>query len=106
MSGDGSDASPVAGPEPTGPDGEAREARLKRLRMRSWRRGIKEMDLILGPYADAFLDTLGDDELALYDTLLSENDQDLYAWVTGRQTAPLTHMPMISRIAAHAGARR
>ena len=44
---------------------ETPEARLKRLRMRSWRRGTKEMDLILGPWADARLPAMADDELTL-----------------------------------------
>lgn len=96
---------PEPAPEPVGDAAEAAEARLKRLRMRSWRRGIKEMDLILGPYADQCLHTLEADEVRLYDALLSENDQDLYAWVTGRASPPLAHAPMIARIAAHAGAR-
>ena len=45
----------------------ASEDRLKRMRMRSWRRGTKEMDLILGPYADARLSGLSVPELDLYD---------------------------------------
>ena len=81
---------------------ESAEARLRRLRMRSWRRGIKEMDLILGRFADAALAGLTDDELALYDRLLSENDQDLYDWVAGRRTAPFAYLPLVARIAAHA----
>jgi antitoxin CptB len=84
---------------------ETPENRLKRLRLRSWRRGIKEMDLILGRFADETLERMTEDELALYDSLLSENDQDLYAWVTGRETAPLALLPLVSRIAAHAAAR-
>lgn len=55
--------------------------------MRAWRRGTKEMDLILGGYADRNLETLGADELALLEDLMEENDQDLYAWISG-QTAP------------------
>ncbi|MEZ5911855.1 MAG: succinate dehydrogenase assembly factor 2 [Paracoccaceae bacterium] len=51
--------------------------------MRSWRRGTKEMDLILGPFADARLATMGSAELELYDRLLLQNDQDLYPWITG-----------------------
>lgn len=67
---------------------EPRETRLKRLRMRSMRRGIKEMDIILSRYAADRLDRLNEAELDLYDDLLSENDQDLYQWVTGRTRAP------------------
>ena len=69
------------------PSGETHENRLKRLSMRSMRRGIKEMDIILSRYADAKLAAMSDDELTEYDALLSENDQDLYQWVSG-QVAP------------------
>lgn len=74
------------------------EARLKRLRMRSWRRGMKEMDLILGPFADGPLAGLSEDELDLYERLLEENDQDLYLWVTGAYAAPEALVPMLDTI--------
>lgn len=87
-------------------DMSAQEARLKKLRMRSWRRGMKEMDLILGPYADAQLDAFPPEELDAYEALLDENDQDLYLWVTGADTCPQSLAPMITRIAAAAGLNR
>ena len=77
---------------------ETREHRLKRLRMRSMRRGIKEMDLILSAWADARLDGMDEAELALYDRLLEENDQDLYAWVTGQAAPPPAYAAMIDGI--------
>lgn len=55
------------------------------MTMRSWRRGIKEMDLILGPYADAYIARMDEDALDLYDLLLEENDQDLLAMILGQQ---------------------
>ncbi|MDQ2065761.1 succinate dehydrogenase assembly factor 2 [Xinfangfangia sp. CPCC 101601] len=67
---------------------ETAEARLKRMRMRSWRRGTKEMDLVMGPWADAHLAGLSEEQLALYDRLLDENDQDLMAWLVGQSTPP------------------
>ncbi|WCR09974.1 succinate dehydrogenase assembly factor 2 [Paracoccus stylophorae] len=86
--------------------------RLRRLRMRSWRRGMKEMDLILGPFADGPLADLSEDELAVYEALLSENDQDLYLWVTRRVTGtphpdlgPPHLSALLDRIAADAGQR-
>ncbi|MEL7173522.1 MAG: succinate dehydrogenase assembly factor 2, partial [Pseudomonadota bacterium] len=59
---------------------EDRETRLKRLRIRSWRRGTREMDMLLGPFADGAsgLATLDEGQLAAYEELLEENDQDLY----------------------------
>ncbi|RVT85684.1 succinate dehydrogenase assembly factor 2 [Rhodobacteraceae bacterium CCMM004] len=80
---------------------ETRETRLKRLAMRSSRRGIKEMDLILGAYGRGRLDAMTPAELDLYEALLDENDQDLYAWVTGQAVPPAALAPLIQDIAAH-----
>ncbi|TNF19689.1 MAG: succinate dehydrogenase assembly factor 2 [Rhodobacteraceae bacterium] len=79
---------------------ETREARLKRLHMRSMRRGIKEMDLILTAYAAARLAKMSDADLAAYDLLLSENDQDLYQWVSGQRPAPESHAKLVADIRA------
>lgn len=78
------------------------DVRLKRLRIRSWRRGIKEMDLILGGFCDEELMRLSEDEIALFEELLSENDHDLYQWVTGQVPPPERLAPLLGRIAAHA----
>lgn len=67
---------------------ETPENRIKRLKMRSMRRGIKEMDIILSAYADEALTSMSDERITLYDALLEENDQDLYSWVTGQTKAP------------------
>lgn len=77
---------------------EIREHRLKRLHMRSMRRGIKEMDLILSAYAGAHLGTMNDAQLDTYDALLNENDQDLIRWVTGQEAAPPALSELISDI--------
>lgn len=81
---------------------ETAENRLKRLAMRSMRRGIKEMDIILIRYSDARLSELSPAELDVYDALLSENDQDLYQWVTGQVAAPERFAPLVEDIVATA----
>ena len=70
---------------------ETRDIRLKRLKIRSWRRGTKEMDLLLGPFADGPLHDLPDDDLGAFEALLDENDNDLYLWVSGESPAPRHH---------------
>ena len=85
--------------------GETPEARLKRMAMRSWRRGTKEMDLILGPYADACLASMPADKLDLYDALLEENDQDLLPWVLGQTPPPPDYGALLAEIAAFARTR-
>ena len=84
---------------------EAPDQRLKRMGMRSWRRGTKEMDLILGPFSDARLGVLDAAALDLYDALLAENDQDLYSWITGATPAPERFRALIDDISAFARAR-
>lgn len=84
---------------------EAPEARLKRMAMRSWRRGTKEMDLVLGPWAEAHLAGLDAARLALYDALLAENDQDLIQWVMGTAAAPERFTALIGEISAFARER-
>ncbi|MEO9781086.1 MAG: succinate dehydrogenase assembly factor 2 [Sedimentitalea sp.] len=78
---------------------EQRDTRIKRLKMRSMRRGIKEMDLILSAYADANLAGMTTGDLDLYDALLEENDQDLYQWVTGQAATPARFGSLIGEIA-------
>ena len=82
--------------------GETAEYAQKRMRMRSWRRGTKEMDLILGPFADARLAGLPQSTLPDYDALLAENDQDLIQWVLGQTPAPPRFAPLIAEIATFA----
>lgn len=83
---------------------EIHEHRVKRLRMRSMRRGMKEMDIILVRYSDAYLEAMDDDALTLYDALLSENDQDLYQWVTGQIAAPEAFEALVGEIAREVNA--
>lgn len=84
---------------------ETAEARLKRMSMRSWRRGTKEMDLILGPWSDVHLAGLDAARLETYEALLAENDQDLMAWVFGQAAAPAPLADLLAEIAAYARAR-
>jgi len=57
--------------------------RRKRLLFRCWHRGIREMDLILGRFADAEIVSLSDDELLQFERLIEVPDPDLYAALTG-----------------------
>lgn len=74
----------------------------KRLHMRSIRRGIKEMDLILEAFSKAHLAGLDAARLATYDALLSENDHDLYQWVSGQTDEPEAYRDLMDMIRAQA----
>ena len=67
---------------------ETRETRVKRLRMRAWHRGTKEMDFLLGGWADSHLTGADDAALDLFERVLAEDDHDLYHWVSGQRQAP------------------
>lgn len=62
--------------------------RRKRLKFQAWHRGFKEIDLILGPFADARLGQMDDVELDEFEALLSVPDQDLYDWICERSQPP------------------
>ncbi len=89
-------------------------AEHRRRSLRAWRRGTREMDLILGPFADARLSDLPASDRALFDRLLAENDHDLYQWITARigpapdaapDRGPDVYAPLLDRIAGHAAER-
>ena len=77
---------------------EDRATRIKRLRMRSMRRGIKEMDLILSAFSAAHLDDMDEAGLDLYDRLLSENDLEIFGWITRQGTPPASYTDLMARI--------
>ena len=64
------------------------EARLKKLKFRAWRRGFREADLILGPFADQHVQGMDEDALDAFERLLEVPDQDLYAWIIDRVPTP------------------
>lgn len=62
--------------------------RLKKLKLRAWRRGFREADLILGPFADEHVSTFTDADLDWFEALLDQPDQDIYDWVLDRKPVP------------------
>jgi len=64
------------------------DERRRRLLFRCWHRGTREMDLILGRFADAEIAGLTDNELAQFERLIEVPDPDLYAAVTGDKPLP------------------
>jgi antitoxin CptB len=62
--------------------------RRKRLIYRSWHRGTREMDLLLGSFADRHVPGFSEEELGQYESLLQIADPDLYGWIAGRDRPP------------------
>lgn len=73
-----------------------RATRLKRLRIRAWRRGIRELDLLLGPFADTRPEDAPDIEV--FEQLLSENDNEIYDWFVGRESPPEQYLTLLADI--------
>jgi antitoxin CptB len=69
-------------------DDEDLEVRRKRAYFISWHRGTREMDLLIGGFAERYLASLTPEELRRYEQLLQLPDSDLYAWVTGQADIP------------------
>ena len=70
----------------------------KRLSIRSWRRGTKELDLILGKFSDKNLTELQMSELNLYEQFLSNDDYLIYNWLFGKEDSPEIFKSLIKRI--------
>ena len=70
----------------------------KRLKIQSWRRGMKEMDLILGNFIDKNIETLTHDEIADYERLLLQDDQLIFAWFCKSEKTPVEFISVVSKI--------
>ncbi|MFZ3360156.1 MAG: succinate dehydrogenase assembly factor 2 [Xanthobacteraceae bacterium] len=67
---------------------EGLDERRRKLLFRAWRRGVREMDLIVGRFADAFIDKFDDATLDDFERLIEVPNAELYAWVCGSEHAP------------------
>jgi antitoxin CptB len=75
--------------------------RRRRLLFRSWHRGTREADLIMGRFADVHIAGFSDPELDEYEHLLEAIETDLLSWVTGVADVPAEHdTPMFRRVRA------
>lgn len=81
--------SPHDGSEPiSDAEGAALDPRRKRARFRAWHRGTREMDLIMGRFADHEIARLDEAQLREFERLLDEAEADVFAWVTGGVERP------------------
>jgi antitoxin CptB len=78
------------------------EIRLKRLLYRSWHRGCKETDIVLGGFAQRHLRTLKSEMLGTYEALLEENDIDIWNWLTGQDTPKAQYNELLSLLHSYA----
>jgi antitoxin CptB len=64
------------------------DVRRRRILFRAWRRGVRETDLIVGRFADAYIDKFDDDALDNFERLIEVPNASLYAWVVGSEAVP------------------
>ncbi|OWV70818.1 hypothetical protein ATY77_14650 [Rhizobium sp. R634] len=78
------------------------DPRRRRILFRCWHRGIREMDLVFGQFAEAELATLSEVELDEFETIMAEEDNDLLRWIMGTWPVPERFQtPMFARLAAY-----
>ncbi len=74
------------------------DIRRKRLLFRSWHRGTREADLILGSFAEAHLARFDEDRLDQYESLLACPDAELFDWIAGRRAPPPEYDTEVTRL--------
>ena len=85
------------------------DARRRKIKFRAWRRGFREMDLLMGSFADAHLTGMSEEDVSEFERLLSTPDWEVYAWLVGQKDVPgnfesdLLKRMMEFRYEAHAG---
>jgi antitoxin CptB len=77
------------------------DERRRRLLFRAWRRGVREMDLIVGRFADACIDKFDATELDEFEHLIEVPNAELYAWIVGNAAIPAQHdTPVLHQLMA------
>jgi antitoxin CptB len=81
------------------------DTRRRKLLFRAWRRGVREMDLIVGRFADVHLEMLDEAGLDDFERLIEVPNAELYGWVSGGEAVPQTFDTAVLRrlIAFHSG---
>lgn len=84
------------------------EPRRKKALYNAWHRGTKEMDILLGEFADARIADLSEADLTDLETLMEEQDRDLFSWVLGSEPVPAERQTAVweAFVAFHKGARQ
>ena len=75
------------------------DERRRKLNFRAWRRGFREMDLIMGQFADQHIGAMSEDELQEFERLLATPDWEVYAWIVGNKPVPPNYAgPVLDRL--------
>ena len=74
-----------------GRSSEGLDVRRRKLLFRAWHRGLREVDLILGRFADGNIEQLTEAELSEFESLMDVPDGELLVWLTGEAEVPASH---------------
>lgn len=81
---------------------EQLDERRRKLKFRAWRRGFREMDLLMGSFADAHIASLSEADLSEFERLLATPDWEVYAWLVGQKPVPGNYeSPLLNRMMAY-----
>jgi len=64
------------------------DPRRRKILVRSWHRGMREMDLIMGKFADKEIGALSTEELDDFELLIEVPDRDLFGWIVNGNEVP------------------
>ncbi len=64
------------------------DARRRKLKFRAWRRGFREMDLLMGGFAEANIAGMTEEELSEFERLLATPDWEVFAWLVSQKPIP------------------
>jgi antitoxin CptB len=79
----------------------ALDARRRKILFRAWRRGMREMDLVMGRFADLYLPDMTEAELDEFERLMEAPDPEVLSWITGETPTPAAYdTPLFARLAA------
>jgi antitoxin CptB len=79
----------------------ALDERRRKILFRAWRRGLREMDLVMGQFADAHLPAMSEAELDEFERLMNAPDPEVLAWITGEAPTPEEFdTPLFARLRA------
>jgi antitoxin CptB len=76
---------------------EGLDPRRRRILFRCWHRGVREMDLIMGRFADAEIERLSLEELDELERLMEAPDADVYRWIAGDEPPPAAYDGILFR---------
>ncbi|MDB5571192.1 MAG: protein of unassigned function [Hyphomicrobiales bacterium] len=77
------------------------DPRRRRVLFRAWHRGMREMDILMGKFADSELAKLSESELDQFEALMDAPDPDIFKWMTDAADVPAEYQtPFLARLKA------